>query len=341
MKNPAISAVIPTRNRAHLIARAIESVLSQADPDDELIVIDDGSEDDTSSVVAKYGSRIKYIYMPHRGAGVARNRGVREATRPLVAFLDSDDAWMPEHNQLLKAMMSARTDLLFCFSNYAARFEDTSVRHFALESHHGYKLDWEEIMGPASSASTFINLPQGIKDFPCYEGNNLYRSLCSNSFVCVNTLIVRRIDAGDNLWFAEDTPTAEEWECGARLARAGKSMYLHCETAWIYHHQGKRLTDADMFEYASSRILFRKRIWGADPEFLKDNKALYEKLLRDEQVLQLEGFLLQGRTREARKELSNLKGLPTSYTLLAHLPGIITKKLLDIRRAFKSLNVVK
>ena len=337
MNDSAISVIIPTHNRAHLITRAIDSVLMQALPEDELIIVDDGSEDDTSSVISSYGKKVKYIRTDKGGAGVARNIGVREANCPLVTFLDSDDAWMPTHNQLLRSIMKARPDLLFCFTNYAVRFPDTTIRRFALESHHGYELNWEEIMGPAKMASTMIELPEGTEDFQCYESDNLYKSLCSNSYICVSTLIVRKKEAGDSFKFAEDTSTAEEWECGARLARKGKSLYLHSESAWIFHHFGKRLTNADMFEYATSRIKFRKRIWGADSDFLKGNQELYDAVLREEKILRVEGFLLQGRSREAREEMSNMGELPFSYRFLAGLPGALTKIILDIRRFFKSI----
>ena len=61
MNDSAISVIIPTHNRAHLITRAIDSVLMQALPEDELIIVDDGSEDDTSSVISSYGKKVKYI----------------------------------------------------------------------------------------------------------------------------------------------------------------------------------------------------------------------------------------------------------------------------------------
>ena len=337
MKNTAISAIIPTHNRSHMITRAIDSILSQADIDDELIIIDDGSEDETASIVALYGDKIKYIYIPNQGAGVARNIGIKEATRPLVTFLDSDDAWMPQHNKVLKTVMTARPDLLFCFTNYAARFPDNSLRRFALESHHGYEINWDRVVGPSKMASTLFKLPENMPDFRCHESTNLYESLCSNSYVCVSTMIVRRIEAGEHFRFSEGAPTAEEWECAANLARAGKSMYLHYETAWINHHYGNRLTDADMFNYASSRISFRKRIWGADFEFLRNNQNVYDSAIREDRLLRLEGFLLQGRAREARLELADLEGISFTYSLLAFLPGFLAKFLLDVRRAIKSI----
>jgi glycosyltransferase involved in cell wall biosynthesis len=90
-----ISVVIPTYNRATIVPRAIESALSQTRPADEVIVVDDGSRDDTASTVARFGDRIRCIRQENGGVSKARNAGVLAATGDWIAFLDSDDVWIP------------------------------------------------------------------------------------------------------------------------------------------------------------------------------------------------------------------------------------------------------
>ena len=94
---PKVSVIVPTYNRAHLVIEAIDSVLSQSFQDYELIVVDDGSTDNTKDALLRYGDRIKYIYQTNLGVGAARNVGVRCARGEWLAFLDSDDIWMPEY----------------------------------------------------------------------------------------------------------------------------------------------------------------------------------------------------------------------------------------------------
>ena len=94
---PPISVVIPTYNRARFILEALESVLVQTYPVDEIIVVDDGSTDNTAELVASLRSRVTYIVQSNAGPGAARNRGVRSARGEWIAFLDSDDRWDPEH----------------------------------------------------------------------------------------------------------------------------------------------------------------------------------------------------------------------------------------------------
>jgi glycosyltransferase involved in cell wall biosynthesis len=95
MFTPSVSIVIPTYNRAHCVARAVESILAQTFRDFEVIVVDDGSEDDTAEVLAKFGDRIHLIRQENRGVSGARNAGIRAARGKWVAFLDSDDEWHP------------------------------------------------------------------------------------------------------------------------------------------------------------------------------------------------------------------------------------------------------
>jgi glycosyltransferase involved in cell wall biosynthesis len=102
----AVSVILPTYNRAQLIERAIRSVLAQTFASFELVVIDDGSTDRTEDLVREFrDGRIRYIKMPERkGAGAARNAGIRIANADLIAFQDSDDEWMSTklNEQLLK-----------------------------------------------------------------------------------------------------------------------------------------------------------------------------------------------------------------------------------------------
>ena len=93
---PKVSVIIPTYNRASLISRAVDSVLAQTFKDYEVIIIDDGSKDNTKEVLESYTGRVKYIYQNNGGISVARNRGIEESNGKYIAFLDSDDYWAPE-----------------------------------------------------------------------------------------------------------------------------------------------------------------------------------------------------------------------------------------------------
>ncbi|NNL76184.1 MAG: glycosyltransferase [Desulfobacterales bacterium] len=92
---PLVSVIIPTYNRGWIIREAIDSVLDQEFKDYELIVVDDGSTDDTLEILDSYGKDINIWRQPNKGVSAARNMGIAEAAGQLVAFLDSDDLWLP------------------------------------------------------------------------------------------------------------------------------------------------------------------------------------------------------------------------------------------------------
>lgn len=95
-KSPFVSVVIPVYNRPGYVERAVKSVLSQTFKDREIIVVDDGSKDSTVSVLNSFGEKIKVLTTENRGVSAARNTGVRHSKGKYIAFLDSDDEWLPE-----------------------------------------------------------------------------------------------------------------------------------------------------------------------------------------------------------------------------------------------------
>jgi glycosyltransferase involved in cell wall biosynthesis len=108
MNETRLSAVITAYNSAAFVAEALESVLAQTCPPDEIIVVDDGSTDETPSIVAGFQTRsVRYVYQANQGAGAARNRGILETHGELLAFLDADDLWLAEKCRLQKETLVA------------------------------------------------------------------------------------------------------------------------------------------------------------------------------------------------------------------------------------------
>ena len=93
--NPKVSVIIPTYNRGWILKEAIDSVLAQDFTDFELVVVDDGSTDDTKKILDDYKSDLIVIRQSNKGVSAARNRGIGAASGGLIAFLDSDDLWLP------------------------------------------------------------------------------------------------------------------------------------------------------------------------------------------------------------------------------------------------------
>ncbi len=334
MSSDSISVIIPTYNRAHLVSRAITSALSQLIDGDELIVVDDGSTDATREVVAEFGDRLRYVRTENGGAGAARNTGLTEASNPLIAFLDSDDEWLPGRIPLQRMLLEARPDLGFCFSNFGYRSPDEVVE-FALGkmwTHDGRS--YEEILGGSCMYSSVAPLPEGVSDFHIYEGN-LYFELLSAIHVNVNTLLLRSELVRPDVRFAEDTSTWEDWEFTSRLARENHCAYLDCELSVQIAHSGSRLTDTDWYEVAEARIPMLERVWGRDADFLAKHGEDYRRVL-DEQHLALgHRALVAGRSREARMHFGQVKSAPLTYRVVAALPGPAARAMMKLRELIR------
>jgi len=99
-----LSAILPTYNRRALISRAVESVLAHTVPVNEIIAVDDGSTDGTAEAVqSQFGPRVMVLWQPNAEVSEARNHGIHAARGEWIAFLDSDDSWLPSNSAVLSA----------------------------------------------------------------------------------------------------------------------------------------------------------------------------------------------------------------------------------------------
>lgn len=115
-KEIKVSVVIPTYNAARFVTEAIKSVLAQTFKDYEILVIDDGSTDDTREVLAKYRSPVQYLYKSNGGVSSARNYGIENARGKYIAFLDADDLWMPEKLERQVAVLESNENVGVCYA---------------------------------------------------------------------------------------------------------------------------------------------------------------------------------------------------------------------------------
>lgn len=112
-----VSVIIPTYNRVELLRRAVESVLAQTRPADEILIVDDGSTDGTREMCRDLPAVVRYIHQENAGVSAARNRGIREASGVCLAFLDSDDEWRPEKLEVQLALHRVHPEIGWSITN--------------------------------------------------------------------------------------------------------------------------------------------------------------------------------------------------------------------------------
>ena len=145
-----VSVIVPTYNRAHLIGETLDRILGQTMPPAEVIVIDDGSTDNTAQIMAGYGGRVMYLRLDNRGPPSARDAGVKRSHGRYVAFCDSDDLWSLDYLARMATLFTADPRLEYAFSNFA-ELNDTGL----------------------STRTKFDNVPPNFWDAPkleCDEG---------------------------------------------------------------------------------------------------------------------------------------------------------------------------
>src|SRR5262245_50792988 len=134
-----VSVIMPTFNRADTIRRAIRSVQAQTFTDWELIVVDDGSTDNTVALIEGYDPRLKLIRQKNQGTAGARNAGLRASASSYIAFLDSDDEWLPHHLELCVSFLEAFPEEQFVTNELWEDFgRGRIVKHYRVEIEEHY-----------------------------------------------------------------------------------------------------------------------------------------------------------------------------------------------------------
>lgn len=206
MSGPAVSVVIVTYNKEDTLSAAIDSVLRQTYQDFEVIVVDDGSTDDTPRKAAAYGARIRYIRKENGGTGSARNRGIAESKGNYVAFLDGDDLWLPR--KLERQVEAFRREPQILAVQCGAYLVDQNLKAFEVRHCHPRRDTLENFL-------RFRNLP-GFS----------------------SAVMVRR-EAFDKVGgFGTDLVILSDWDMACRLARAGTLRSVP-ELLVLYRHYPK------------------------------------------------------------------------------------------------------
>jgi len=185
---PSVSVVIPCYNHARFLRAAVDSALEQTRPADEIIVVDDGSTDETPEVARRFGNRIGYVRQDNRGLAAARNTGIRQARGELVALLDSDDLWLPTFLETMASLIAHRPGAALYYSGW---------RHMDVDGHA--VASW----GPP-------------RDVPPQD---VYQALLRADFLVPSAVVLRRTVAVEAGLFDASLRWQEDWDLWLRLAQ--------------------------------------------------------------------------------------------------------------------------
>lgn len=232
MSAPVISIIIPTYNRASTLSRAIESVQAQTTSDWELIVVDDGSTDSTPDVLeghaARMGDRLMVIRQQNCGCSAARNRGIEHARGEFLAFLDSDDEFLPHKLARQKELFAAFPQLDFVYSDYSFVDLDGQRTSSAFDAKF-----------PIARSVSCNEIAKGLY----VAGTELFSTLLQGYFIATIVGMIRRASLG-NTRFDNNLSYAEEWLFFLRLARTRRGGFVD-EPLALHHFTEGSLTRSD------------------------------------------------------------------------------------------------
>lgn len=196
--SPLVTVIIPTYNRGHVIRRALHSVLNQTYQNIEVIIVDDGSTDDTLAIIKSFDDpRIRYIHhVEKQGAPAARNTGIKAASADFIAFQDSDDEWLCEKlEKQMDVFRQAGPEVGVVYTGFL-RLENNRASYY-----------------PSNDVSTL--------------SGNILESLLHGNFVTTQAVVVRKDCFLKVGLFDEQLPRLQDWELFLRIAEHYKFVCIN------------------------------------------------------------------------------------------------------------------
>lgn len=231
MGAPSVSVVIPTYNYGRFVVGAVESVLAQTCSDYEVIVIDDGSTDDTRQRLAPFSDRIRYVYQENQGLSAARNRGIAEARGELIGLLDSDDRW---HPRFLEFMMPPFK-------------QDPNLALFGSSSIFSAECRWPEIPDQKERASEL-----SVESFlTCHP-------------IAPSATLIRRCVLDTVGLFDTQLRSVEDRDMWIRIALAARAAHLNIPLAWVRVHGASMSSPANAAKMEHYDFLVLRRAFSKD-----------------------------------------------------------------------------
>jgi glycosyltransferase involved in cell wall biosynthesis len=308
MANGLVSIVVPTFNRAYCLPRTLDSALGQTYGNLELIVVDDGSSDNTRElVVGGYGRepRVKYIYQENRGVSAARNAGIRAAQGDYLAFLDSDDVWKPWKLELQVRCLGFLPHIGMIWTDMEAVDPQGTVfdRKYLRTMYDAYRWFSNEQLFTESHLLSAVapHLGDVVAGGTLYAGD-IFSPMVMGNLVHTSTVVIRRERFEKVSGFNEEWRTGEDHDYHLRTCREGPVGFIDLSSIQYQRGMPDRLT---RFGYESA-LNFLRTVTAAlerDREHLKLSRRMVHAVLAEANAWLGEQLLSGGDYPAARQHL--------------------------------------
>jgi glycosyltransferase involved in cell wall biosynthesis len=348
MNDPLVSVVIPTYNCGECVEEAIDSVLSQTYRNQEIIVVNDGSTDDTASKLEKYKDRIRLVTQANRGLSGARNTGLELSTGEYVAFLDADDRWLSGKLEQQIACFRELDEIEMVFSNFSAIDPDgNTVAEDYLEGACGVlRKDYGLSLSDIFPRSRILAEPPvaGLRVYP----GSVFTALCKGNFILPSTTIYRRKSLENiGLLYNESYRCAEEQDFHLRFAIHYSVAYLDVVTTeYRIGRKGKLTSNANTPQLILNTIETAHDVFRRNENLMSGHKNLYRTVVGKHHARLAYYYLSVLDRKNARKHaVESLKYAPfmpkpIAISLLSFLPVFVLNLMgrLKSRRIFSRVD---
>ena len=216
MENPLVTVIIPAYNCANCITNAIESVLDQTYRNIELIIVNDGSKDNTSEVVLKYKDKINYIYQDNGGVSKARNSGIRLSNGTYIGFLDADDVWESNKLEIQIKAFEIQNDVGLIFSKFNQTRNNILLQNSNYEDAFNIFKEYKYNINNMFDYKSCIKTPGG--DLMYFYGY-IYKYLFLGNFILPSSVLFKKSCLDKVGVLNENYRVAEETEYFLRFSK--------------------------------------------------------------------------------------------------------------------------
>jgi glycosyltransferase involved in cell wall biosynthesis len=285
-----VSVIMPTYNRAGYIKDAIESVLNQTYNNFELIIVDDGSQDNTEEVISPYltrDSRIRYIKQANAGAATARNRGLSMRNGNLVAFIDSDDIWESDKLGIQVSIMDALPEAGIVCSDFSAVKNNSLIERSHIRSYfsvlNDYSLDYHDVFSHQLDQKI-----EGLDNNDKVYWGNVFATMLFGNIILTSTCLCRSAVFETAGGFDPSFRTLEDYDLYLKITRTFP-VALVTKPLIRYQYSENQLSGEEYFGQLCLNLIniFNKNVDAIDDaDFLQKNKKKLKKHLGKYQAQQ-------------------------------------------------------
>ena len=275
---PTVSVVIPAYNAARTLAEALHSVLAQTMPPMEIIVVDDGSTDDTAAVLRQFGDKVKTLHQPNSGLAATRRAGIEMATGDLIALFDADDICEPDRLALQVAYLCAFPEVLLVTTDFSTFNEQGHVMPAFAQSYYGAFKRYPHGINDIFPVHEQLELAEGIASVTSIKTfrGRVYEKLVLGNFIHPPTVMFRRavLELVGN--FDPAAGAMCDWDWIMQASRHGQVGYIAQDLLRYRISPNQRSSERYRYRRSVGNIHILDRIRDRDPEIYQRYKGEFE-----------------------------------------------------------------